>query len=54
MYQGFVNDGKPKPQAAAGMSVTLGEFVDGLGTSVGWSLLFIVGATLLFQRRDFK
>ncbi len=43
-----------KPQAAAGMSVTLGEFVDGLGTSVGWSLLFIVGATLLFQRRDFK
>lgn len=43
-----------KTQAAAGVSVTLGEFLDGLGTSVGWSLLFLVGATLLFRRRDFK
>jgi ABC-type transport system involved in multi-copper enzyme maturation permease subunit len=43
-----------KPQAAAGASVTLDEFLHGLGTSVGWSLLFIVGATLLFRRRDFK
>lgn len=43
-----------KPQAAAGASVTMGEFLDGLGTSVGWSLLFLVGATLLFRRRDFK
>lgn len=43
-----------KPQAAAGASVTLAEFLGGLGSSVGWSLLFMVGATLLFRRRDFK
>lgn len=43
-----------KLQAAAGMSVSFREFMLGLGTSVGWSLLFLVGATLFFSRRDFK
>lgn len=43
-----------KPQAAAGASVTLSEFLNSVGTSVGWSLLFLVGAALLFRRRDFK
>lgn len=43
-----------KVQAAAGASVSGVEFLDGLGTSVGWTLLFLVGATLLFRRRDFK
>lgn len=43
-----------KPQAAAGVSVGIDELLRGLGTSVGWSLLFLVGATLLFRRRDFK
>lgn len=43
-----------KAQAAAGASVSWGEFLNGLGTSVGWSLLCLVGATLLFRRRDFK
>lgn len=43
-----------KAQAAAGARVTMGEFAGALGTSVGWSMLFLVGATLLFRRRDFK
>ncbi len=43
-----------KPQAAAGHDVTWLEFLNGLGASVGWSLLFLVGATLVLRRRDFK
>ncbi len=43
-----------KPHAAANASVPLGDFLDGLGNSVGWSLLFMLGATLLLRRRDFK
>jgi ABC-type transport system involved in multi-copper enzyme maturation permease subunit len=43
-----------KPQAAAATSVSLGEFLNGLGASIGWTLLFVAGATLVFRRRDFK
>lgn len=43
-----------KTQSAAGEPVALGEFLDGLGSAVGWTLLFLAGATLLFRRRDFK
>lgn len=43
-----------KPQAAAGAPVEAGELIQALGSSVGWSLLFFIGATLLFRRRDFK
>ncbi|HEY1086160.1 MAG TPA: ABC transporter permease subunit, partial [Archangium sp.] len=43
-----------KAHAAAGMSVAGRDFVDGLGTSLGWSRLFVLFATVLFQRRDFK
>lgn len=43
-----------KVQAAAGAQVGFEEFAKALGSSVGWTLLFIVGATLVFRRRDFK
>ena len=43
-----------KPNAAAYAPVSATEFLDALGSSVGWSLLFLIGATLLFRRRDFK
>jgi Cu-processing system permease protein len=43
-----------KSQAAAGASVGLSEFFGALGASAGWSLLFVLGATIFFQRRDFK
>jgi Cu-processing system permease protein len=43
-----------KPQAAAMASVPFSEFAAALGSSVGWSALFMLGATAVFQRRDFK
>jgi ABC-type transport system involved in multi-copper enzyme maturation permease subunit len=43
-----------KPHAAASTSVSLGEFLNGLGSSAGWTLLFVTGATVFFRRRDFK
>ncbi|HEY1087867.1 MAG TPA: ABC transporter permease [Archangium sp.] len=43
-----------KAQAAAGMSIAPEDVLGALGSSVGWSLLFVLGATILFRRRDFK
>lgn len=43
-----------KAQASAAAPVSSAELLEALGSSLGWSLLLLVGATLLFRRRDFK
>ena len=43
-----------KARATYGVPVELGELLSGGAMALAWVGVFIVGATIIFQRRDFK